>query len=449
MTHARHSGTPSFSNTPPASDFPARTLETPVEEIASALPHDCVPQTLPQPATESGSGQRMAGIDVARALALVGMIAVHLLSDSTAEGNLSPAFLLASGKSAALFAVLAGVGIAFTTGRTRRPTGRRWLGSMAEIAVRGLLIGALGLAIGPLVSVESAAIILPFYGVLFLLAIPFLRFSPAVLGILAVGIAVAMPVLSHDLRQSLPVVAEINPTFGMLFADPQATLQLLLLTGIFPALPWLAYVLAGLAVGRMHLTSRAVMFRLTTMGIGLMIVADTVTWFLMERLGGFSALTEAAEQIMSRDSYIDLLVWGAGGTLPTNSPWWLGVLAPHTSTPADLLFTMGLALAVIGAALALALVAPNAFQPLARLGRMPLSVYTAHLLLLTVLPWDGALGFLTHLLLLGVLVMVWGRFFRRGPLEQLIWWIADGVDRAVGGRPARRSIPSASTTGGR
>src|SRR5690606_17092001 len=54
--------------------------------------------------------KRLIGIDAARGLALIGLIAVHILPDETAGGDPSLAWTLFSGDSAALFALLAGVG---------------------------------------------------------------------------------------------------------------------------------------------------------------------------------------------------------------------------------------------------------------------------------------------------------------------------------------------------
>jgi hypothetical protein len=73
----------------------------------------------------------------------------------------------------------------------------------AGVAVRAVLIAAIGLSLGEFDS--GIAVILTYYGVLFLLGIPFLmlraRWSFAVA---AVGLVVA-PVLSHLVRPQLPV----------------------------------------------------------------------------------------------------------------------------------------------------------------------------------------------------------------------------------------------------
>ena len=69
------------------------------------------------------SGRRLLGVDVARALALIGMMSVHIFPAVGRDGSLHPAYLVAAGRSAALFATLAGVGLALTTGGTQRYAG--------------------------------------------------------------------------------------------------------------------------------------------------------------------------------------------------------------------------------------------------------------------------------------------------------------------------------------
>jgi hypothetical protein len=403
----------------------------------SEIPHDCAPETLPAEASRSHG--RLIGIDLARAVAILGMIAVHLLPMVGPNGSMSIPYILFSGKSAALFAVLAGVGIALSTGRTRKPTGAQWPASIAEVAVRALLIGLLGLALGHIVPAEFADVILVYYAVLFLLAIPLLRLSPEALASLAFLIAVAVPLLSHRWRDNLPPAEEINLAFTTLAQQPLTTLQMLLLTGAFPALAWMAYVCAGLAIGRAAISERGLMTRLAVMGAAMAVSVSAAAWFVMEALGGREKLAAVASQSMRLEQFQDFLVWGGEGALPTTSPWWLGVIAPHTTTPLDILFTLGIAVAVIGVALILGIVAPRALRPIAAIGSMPLTLYTAHLLLLVApfMPEQGWLTLLLHLAVLGAFALVWRRFFARGPLELCLGWASHRVGRLVMGKASR------------
>ena len=61
--------------------------------------------------------RRLVGIDAARGLALIGLMAIHLLpSEDELTHDPSLSFTLFHGNSAALFALLAGVGLALSTG---------------------------------------------------------------------------------------------------------------------------------------------------------------------------------------------------------------------------------------------------------------------------------------------------------------------------------------------
>jgi uncharacterized membrane protein len=65
---------------------------------------------------------RIVGLDVARCLALLGMVATHVLLDRGADGDLTSTQWLAGGRASALFAVLAGASLALMTGGRRPAT---------------------------------------------------------------------------------------------------------------------------------------------------------------------------------------------------------------------------------------------------------------------------------------------------------------------------------------
>ena len=416
------------------------------ESEAGGIPHACEPAAEPRGArTGREASRRIVGVDVARGLALLGMMAVHILPPTTADGRMSLPWVLSAGKSAALFAVVAGVGIALSTGRHRRPEGRIRTASAASLVVRAALIGLVGLLLGSLVPIQDAALILPYYAVLFVLAIPLLRLPVRWLVTLALVIAVVVPVLSHLVRGGLPVSGGANPALGDLVQAPGRLAAELMLTGVYPALPWMAYICIGLAVGRSRL-SRGLVVGFTIAGAGLAVTATALSWILLDVAGGRAELATVAMRSMSLEEYTDLLVWGAAGTLPTTSAWWLAVKSPHTTTPLDLLFTIGVAVAVLGTALALGRVAGPRLGPLAAAGRMPLTLYAAHVLLLTApvetaLPWAE---YLVHVAVLFGFALTWSRWFARGPLEQLLWWATDTARRAIVGRPGPAAAEQAS-----
>lgn len=404
------------------------------EEDILDVPHaaDDPLEALPRRAVKGS--QRIVGIDFARSVALLGMMVVHTISPKNGDGDMPWSWQLSAGNAAALFATLAGVGIAFSTGRSQPPRGRRFLGAMVALVVRALLIGAIGLALGSVVLNGDANIILPYYAVLFLLAIPFLRFPAPLLAVLSLLVAVGVPGWSHFARQNLPVVAPANFTFASVMADPGQALTQVLLTGAYPALPWMAYLLAGLAIGRLSLRRWAQLWLIAT-GTALAVAAQAGSWFVMQRLGGLDQLATVSQQTMTYEQFKEFLIWGATGTLPTDSLWWLGVLAPHTTTPFDLLYTLGIATAVLGACMMMGVVVPGLVTPLAIMGSMPLTMYSLHLLMLEVpfFPEGLALYLLQAVILFGF-AFLWSRRFERGPLEGAVNFFAGGVRSLIAGK---------------
>jgi uncharacterized membrane protein len=170
----------------------------------------------------------LIGVDAARGLALIGMMAVHITPSITAEGTVSAAYQLASGRAAALFAVLAGVGIALATGGTHPPKGRALGAAAAGTSVRAIVLLIIGLGLGALDS--GVAVILAYYALLFIVALPFLGFGPrALLGLAAVW-AVTTPFIGYILRQEIPRGSPGSPSFDAL-ADPGGLAIELTVTG--------------------------------------------------------------------------------------------------------------------------------------------------------------------------------------------------------------------------
>jgi uncharacterized membrane protein len=366
---------------------------------------------------------RVLGVDAARALALVGMFATHILPLHDEDDVPTLTGLLADGRASALFAVLAGVGVALATGGPRRPQGaREHLGAAVALVVRGLLVGLLGLW---LIGFDSpVAVILPYYGLLFMVAALLLRLPAAVLAGGAVLSCALAPVLSQLLRSGLPQGPGDQPGLDAL-ARPAELFTTLALTGYYPVLPWTTYLLAGMAVGRLDLRRLRVSVGLLGGGTALAVAAAVTSSWLLGPRGG--AVVLGAEALAERNY----------GTTPTDSWWWLTIMAPHSGTPFDLAHTTGTALAALGAMLLLArLSRPLVWVP-AAVGSIPLTLYTLHVLLLSGYSGEDAADdvlvrlWAAHVLgavVLGVLLRLCGL---RGPLEAVV---------SLAGRTVRRMI---------
>jgi uncharacterized membrane protein len=223
------------------------------------------------PAAGAPTKSRIMGVDATRGLAVLGMMAVHVFPDFNVDGTPTITLAVAAGRSAATFALLAGVSLAFMTGGRHPVEGQARTAAAAGLAVRALLIGFIGLALG--YSGTGASVILPYYGVLFLLAIPLIGLRPWVLACVAIVIALVVPVFTLVIRAHLPDGdLGVDPTFGSLL-HPYRLAVALLITGVYPALAFMAYICAGLAIGRLKLSSTRVAARLLGGGLALAVSA--------------------------------------------------------------------------------------------------------------------------------------------------------------------------------
>lgn len=344
------------------------------------------PLTAPPPAPpEQAARRRLDGIDVARALAIIGMVSVHVAPPlvTLARAGEGGWYSLPHGRASALFAFVAGLGITLASRRGSFATNAsRLVWRAAWLYPLGLLLTALG---------TPVAVILQYYAVWFLLAIPFLRAPTWLLWTTtAVGSVVGPTVL---------VWAQV--THPAWYSPPGAgawagTLGDVLLTGYYPTVSWLWIVVAGMAVARLDLGDRRVMAGVALAGSGVALVAYA-----------------AADRL---DAVVDL------------GPYedWFATIG-HSDTPLETIAVTGVAAAVTGACLLLADLAPPLFAPLAALGRLALTVYVGHIVLYAVAP-DLLYSFTvpeaatTTLWIAGVATLVsvvWLAAFRRGPLEAL------------------------------
>lgn len=367
--------------------------------------------------------RRLVGVDVARYLALVGMIATHVIDRDESDG-LGGLEQLSTGRASALFAFLAGVGIALATPRgSPGPFGSTWRARAIGIAVRAGVIAVLGLALGALD--HGLAIILTYYGVTFLFAVPFIGLRARTLMLICAAWVVVAPVVSQIIRPWLPERGYSTPDLGDL-VEPPRLLSELTFTGYYPAVPWLAYVLAGMAFGRLDLRSPRVLAALTTAGLVLAAVATAVSRMLLRRPEVVDPLIRSYDS-GDRRTLLEEIGAGMGGTTPTDGPWqWLLVVAPHSATPFDLAQTIGTAMAVTGFCLLTLRLLPPAASRVAAIvfggGAATLSLYCLHAVMLTpqVWPEEEPSTFWWHVAVVTVLGMALALLHRRGPLEKAV-----------------------------
>ena len=381
---------------------------------------------------------RLVGIDAARGLALIGLMAIHLLPAWNEEtGEASWSWRLFSGDSAALFALLAGVGLALTSGGRHPHQGRKMTADRIGLLVRAVLIAAVGLWIGTLMSEDPPAYnILIYYGVFFLLAIPFLHAGPKALFVCAAVFGIVSPLLMQGLLDQLPAWSNNNPTLSTVLTEPGATASQLLLTGTYPALPYMTYLLVGMGLGRLNLRKQEVQIRLLVIGVGMAIFAQATSYFLLYAFGGYQRLLDASS--MGEHELEEVLVWGPD-SLPTSTVWWLAIATPHTNTPLAIAASLGVGLAVLGVFLLIGPKIGKWLLPLSAMGVMTLTLYTAHLVALSLeihyeLPY---LWFMVHLAVAALFAVAWHRGLGQGPLEKVVSTSVKGTRRLVLGGPRK------------
>lgn len=333
-------------------------------------------------------------MDAARGLALLGMMAVHVLP-TTDELTDDPTWagMLFTGRPAALFALLAGVGLALLTGGPEADrSNARVAWDRKVIAVRAGLIVVLGMGAAMLDS--GVAIILVHYGLLFLLALPFLRLGARALFAVAAGWVLFAPVafwwLQNTLRERLEGFPNEwrlwhSPSFGDLAVPPILGMDLAL-TGYYPLLIWPAYLFAGLAIGRLRLNRGSTALNL--IGVGAVLAG---AGYLVGRLVMPGVASRILEELPMQERYLrgELLTGTHQVPLVTDAGWF-GLVTPHQGSTVDLVHTIGCAMLVLGVCLLLADRLRWVLAPLIGAGAMPLSLYVGHLIILHL--WRGTDG---------------------------------------------------------
>lgn len=379
---------------------------------------------------------RIVAIDAARGVALIGMMAIHVLPGLADDGTQAVSHTLAHGRAAALFALLAGVSLGLATRRVRAGE-QTWSSAAAGVFARAVVIAIVGLTIGYLDS--GVAVILVYYAVFFVVLIPLIGLRAPTLVTIAVLAMTVVPVVSHVQRSGMPAADRDNPTFTTVAERPLDLLGELLLSGYYPALPWLTYLCVGLAVSQLSLRSVRTGFALLATGVAVTAAAWGGSRLLLDVAGGREQLAAANGMAADSSQFEQLTFSSQYGVTPPTSWWWLAIDAPHTSTPFDLASTTGTALVVLGAALLVGRVASWALVPLAAAGSMTLTLYTAHVVALALapLPTDELTSYVLQVCLALAVGMVWKSVVSRGPLEALAATASGLATRAAGGRSGR------------
>jgi uncharacterized membrane protein YeiB len=345
---------------------------------------------------------RLAGVDLARGLAVLGMLAAHLL-DTDRVLTLEPDtwVTLVNGRSSILFAVLAGVSISLVTGGSRPLAPERRPRAAARLALRGALLWVIGLLL--VLTGVPVYVILPAYALLFVLALPFLGMRARGLFLTAGVLALVMPWIQP--------VLDAAPIWAGAGGEELAAI----VGWHYPFTVWIAFLLAGMGVGRLDLRALPEQAMLVMAGLSLLLAGY-----------GFAVATAP---LVARQPYLAAVL----------------TAEDHSSGLWEVIGSGGFALFVIGSCLLLCRTPVRwVAVPLRAVGSMPLTGYVLQLVVWAIVAL-ALLGDTSDLLGIreaglfvpltaGLIVgcTVWALTVGRGPLETVI----DAIVRAVVGRDA-------------
>ena len=223
--------------------------------------------------------KRIVGLDVARALAVIGMIIVNfkVVFGENGDSWLKSFARLFDGKAAATFVVLAGIGLALMTNSAIKVHNPEKLKiARKRIIKRALFLFVVGLSY---IWIWSADI-LHFYGIYMLITLLCINRPPKQIILGAIGIILLYPILTmlfdYEKGWDFTSLEYIDFwTFKGFFRN-------LFYNGFHPVLPWTAFMLFGLWYGRQNLYDERFIKKSLQVSIGVFITIQTLSIGLIQ-----------------------------------------------------------------------------------------------------------------------------------------------------------------------
>lgn len=218
--------------------------------------------------------ERIIGIDVARALAVIGMIIVNFKIAFGNTGNtiLKSFVQLFEGKAAATFVFLAGVGIAFMSNSTIREKDTvRLRRTKIRILKRAVFLFIVGLLYIPIWEAD----ILHFYGIYMLIVLFVINSSRTIILGTALFFILIYPFLlflwNYDVHWDFSTFEYHN------FWTPEGFITNLFFNGFHPVIPWCSFMLIGLWYGKQNLNDSKFLVKSTWMGLLAFLLVQVVS----------------------------------------------------------------------------------------------------------------------------------------------------------------------------
>ncbi|MCF6225443.1 MAG: heparan-alpha-glucosaminide N-acetyltransferase domain-containing protein [Xanthomonadales bacterium] len=301
---------------------------------------------------------RIIGFDVARALAIFGMVFVNFkiaMNATTGSDWLLQSVGLLEGRASALFVVLAGIGISLMTRRARASNDSELISQKRNsIIKRGLLLIAVGLAYSPIWPAD----ILHFYGFYFLLAaFLFARTNRALLlaAIFSMlGFVVLLMLFNYETGWNWETLDYLD------FWTVEGMFRHIFFNGFHPVFPWFTFVVIGIWLGRLDFNNADIRRRLMIFSFSL--------W------AGVEILSKIIQPLMLQDLPQGVTIEDVGFLFGT------GMMPPM---PQYIIAVGSLAVFIITLCVSLTQGVKDklAVTALYRTGQLALSLYLAHVVL--------------------------------------------------------------------
>ncbi|WP_410648928.1 DUF418 domain-containing protein [Amycolatopsis sp. cmx-4-54] len=372
---------------------------------------------------------RLLGIDVVRALALLGVFVEHFRTNGWFRAgpvhDTGPALLNwvnveTSSRAMSLFVLLAGVSLALMTGGSRPYQGKQAHTAALRVVVRAVTLWLISLCID-----EFAPSVIAVYAVLLVFLLPFTRLRPRTLFILsAVSIPLVTGYAMWVLSAHMDWMRADTPEGLALLAHPgswgEYFVMLVSVGSGFQFSYGIPLVLAGLAIGRLDLYSRSVRIRMLVTGPCVALGAVAL-YLVASKLFG-------VDKLLERRSPGDL-VWQEVFAMP-------GPDSGYATSIVGIVFMIGVALGLLGGFLMLTdrRIWQRLLWPLAAAGGMTMTWYAGHFLYKAAIGQPKTYSFVYFCAIVMVTLaasVLWRRWIRRGPLE----WLVHKVIMTVVPRP--------------
>lgn len=241
---------------------------------------------------------RIKGLDLARSLALLGMILVNfklVMGADTGSALLLKATGMFEGRASALFVILAGIGLSLLTSQARL-SGKASLQLSArnQVLKRGGILFFLGILLTPIWPAD----ILHFYGLYFVFAAFLLKRSDkellGVCGFFSVIFVFLMGTFDYDSGWDWPSLTyhDLWTVNGMV--------RHMMFNGFHPLFPWGAFLVLGMWLGRQPLTDLYFQKYLVKISMCVLLSVEIVMWLLRFSLldGSESYETKELENLL-------------------------------------------------------------------------------------------------------------------------------------------------------